>query len=125
MLRPAQALLRVKQRLLRVEALTGAGEKKSYVRLLRYPCRFLQELVSLAWLAGQHGLTPFLPENFQSNYVRYVLGNFQFVPIHRVRYFCPPYDDARDYEDPLPHLSRESAIGSPWVDPFDLQDIVS
>jgi hypothetical protein len=32
----AQPRLRVKQRLLRVEALTGAGEKKSYVRLLAY-----------------------------------------------------------------------------------------
>jgi hypothetical protein len=32
----AQPRLRIKQRLLRVEALTGAGEKKSYVRLLAY-----------------------------------------------------------------------------------------
>ena len=32
----AQPRLRVKQRLLRVEALTGAGEKNPYVRLLGY-----------------------------------------------------------------------------------------
>jgi hypothetical protein len=35
----AQPRLRVKQRLLRVEALTGAGEKKSYVQLLGYSSR--------------------------------------------------------------------------------------
>jgi len=43
----AQPRLRVKQRLLRVEALTGAGEKKSYVRLFGYSdTRFFLDAVS-------------------------------------------------------------------------------
>jgi hypothetical protein len=40
----AKPRLRVKQRLLRVEALTGAGEKKSYVRLLGSPCVCARDL---------------------------------------------------------------------------------